>query len=978
MLRALPVAFEYPSALWLLGLLPLFVFVARRTAAELSAWRGGTSLGLRLTVAALLILALAGPRAVRTSDAVCALFLLDVSDSIPREQRRRAIEFVNEATKHMRPGDRAGIIVFGEDARMENLPGPQLEVRAIESRPRTGHTNLARALRLATAAFGEGAEKLCVVLSDGNENLGRAADEALVAKANGVTIYALPLSARRGPEVLVDKVDLPAHAACGEPVDVRVVLRATTRTNAALLFFCNERLAGQVAAPLAPGTNLVHHTLLLRSPGFYTVRVRVNAAQDTIAQNNEGYGFVRVAGKPQVLAVASRAEDARYLADVLRGVDIQCTIAPPQALPASAAGVAAYDAVLLCDASAAEFTAEQMLALEAAVRDLGVGLGMIGGENSFGPGGYWHTPVERALPVSTEVRQERRAAAVALCLVIDNSGSMEELEDGVPKIVMANAAACEAARLLGPNDEICVIATDTNARFVVPLGKVADRSALEEQINRLRGGGGGIFVYTGISTAYQALTRSSAAVRHIILLADGSDSEQQEGCLPLARRMAEEEKITLSVVSVGFGCHSPFLEELANAGKGRFYVAQSMAQVPRIYAKETFLAARPALVEKPFFPRVDATDEPLRAIDWGSAPPLLGYVATTAKPTARVAMAALHDDPLFAHWRYGLGRAFAFTSDAKNRWAARWLSWPEFSKLWAQIVRWALRPEESGEIETTLTIDRGQGELLVEAFGEEGRSLSGLEVSATLSLPNFARRTLDLVQIAPWRYRQTFPARDVGPYVANVVCKKPDGSTAQQVVAAAVPYLDEYRALGTNRFLLSRLAEAAGGRLLRASDASAIFTAPRRATRTSSPLWPLFVLLGALLFPADVAVRRLAIGGEQVRRALEWLGRAARALRPAAKPAPAPTVSALFEAKRRALAKYSPQSDRAEERAPAKAQPEAIAQPAAAEELAQRLAEAAARAHAAKAEGEPSGRRAGDTFSRLRVAKRRARRRAEK
>ena len=60
-------------------------------------------------------------------------------------------------------------------------------------------------------------------------------------------------------------------------------------------------------------------------------------------------------------------------------------------------------------------------------------------------------------------------------------------------------------------------------------------------------------------------------------------------------------------------------------------------------------------------------------------------------------------------WQYGLGRASVFTSDAKNRWAANWVTWPGFDKLWANIFRDLLPHALLSE--TSADFDRASDEL---------------------------------------------------------------------------------------------------------------------------------------------------------------------------------------------------------------------------------------------------------------------------
>src|ERR1019366_8374998 len=109
------------------------------------------------------------------------------------------------------------------------------------------------------------------------------------------------------------------------------------------------------------------------------------------------------------------------------------------------------------------------------------------------------------------------------------------------------------------------------------------------------------------------------------------------------------------------------------------YYIEDANKVPQIFTQETELAAGKTLKEDPFKAVVKKNVEAFKGIDFKSAPNLLGYVATKAKPTAEVLLetpgSAKDADPVLARWQYGLGKTAAFTSDLKDRWAADWLRW---------------------------------------------------------------------------------------------------------------------------------------------------------------------------------------------------------------------------------------------------------------------------------------------------------------
>jgi hypothetical protein len=92
----------------------------------------------------------------------------------------------------------------------------------------------------------------------------------------------------------------------------------------------------------------------------------------------------------------------------------------------------------------------------------GGGLMMTGGKDSYGPGGYFKSPLEPVMPVSMELRQEHRKLSVAIVVALDRSGSMAiPGPDGRPKIQLADLATAEVINMLGPTDQFGCIAIDT-------------------------------------------------------------------------------------------------------------------------------------------------------------------------------------------------------------------------------------------------------------------------------------------------------------------------------------------------------------------------------------------------------------------------------------------------------------------------------------------------------------------------------------
>src|SRR5260370_8541895 len=127
----------------------------------------------------------------------------------------------------------------------------------------------------------------------------------------------------------------------------------------------------------------------------------MDAAQATISQNNEAAAFVDVQGPRNVLISEGRTGGGQNIGAALRATQINVTVGTPADVPVTLEGLANYSAVVLADVPAADLGTTRMQVLQTYVRDLGRGLVVSGGENSYGVGGYALTPLEPTLPQQT-------------------------------------------------------------------------------------------------------------------------------------------------------------------------------------------------------------------------------------------------------------------------------------------------------------------------------------------------------------------------------------------------------------------------------------------------------------------------------------------------------------------------------------------------------------------------------------------------
>ena len=855
-------SFTRPEYLLLVPLAGALLWLSARVSyADLRGRRLLLAWGARVLLMLCLVLALAGAQLVKRGKGHVVAFVLDRSVSVPMAEQERGLEYIRESLKLRRPDQRGALVVFGRDAVVETESLRRPEDVKVTSVAGQAHTSISAGLRLALGLLPPESAGRIVLLSDGNENIGSATAEALAASAAGVPVDVVPLDSRSEADALVQDVNLVSEARAGEPVPLTVRVQATRPTETEVTVLVDDRPVQRQAVDLAGGKTTLNLSVRLEEPGFHKVDVLLNTPGDRCNENNAGTGFVRIAGKPRVLLVGGDAEDTQHLAESLRAQDVTVQTGGPAALPTNVAELEGYDSLILANCPAYKMGEGQMAMYRDAVRDLGIGLGMSGGEFSFGAGGYYETALEEALPLSMEVRKERGFPASAVVVVMDTSGSMGMLEDGVEKIQLAAEAAVSIVELLQAQDSVGVIASDPRPSEVCALRKIGSKSSLLADIRSLRAGGGGISVLPSLQAAYSTIAPNKSPIRHVIILADGSDCDQQEGSVPLAAEMSSQ-RITVTTIAFGDGPHVPFLKEVARAGKGNYYLTERAHDLKKVFTREALTIAKSVLMEAKFRPALAESSEVVQGLDWRAVPPLLGYVATTAKPLATVPLLAPKSDPVFAHWQYGLGRSIGFTSDASAHWAAHWLGWEGYGQFWGQAIRWTMRQPGHSPLYPTVERRGDRSVLTVDAVAEDGELLNGLDVWANLNRPDGTRERAQLIQIAPGRYQVETETAAGGAYVAALTATGPGGMQTLRDFGFCIAYPPDLADTRRDEAFLTSLAAQTAGRVLTAPEQA--FAPPASMPRVSLEIWRALLWIAALLLPLDVAVRRLVVTRKDV------------------------------------------------------------------------------------------------------------------
>ncbi len=886
-------------------LIVLVWWFSYRTLAALGPGRRIASLVLRTLVLLLFILALAEMQLVRTSDRLTVLFLVDLSESIPAERRQAMLSYVNEAIReHRKPDDRAGVIVFGRDAAIEIPPfDDDVQVFQIESDLDPNYTNLAQAMRLAQASFAEDTAKRIVVLTDGNENLGDAGEQARALADDGVGIDVVPVRYEKRGEVIVEKIAAPTNVREGQPFDLRVIVTNTKRPTDEDSGVVPGRLVVKQRAEgrsrtiidqqveLPPGKQPYGIEWDLEASGFYEFEAEFiprRPQDDAMPQNNQATTFVQIRGKGKILLIEDEDTPGEFdrLIRTLRrqsvggeelgGQKLEVNVRTTRQLFSNFAELQQYDAVLLANVPRERFSDAQIRML---VRNTeqGAGMVMLGGPNSFGAGGWANTEMEKAMPVEFQIKSAKVIPRGALAMVMHAS----EMARGN---FWQKQIADQALKALGPRDYCGVIYygnRGTNWLWkpgLCPVG--GNKQQMLGRIDRMIPGDMPDFD-PGLQLAFKGFSAvTDAAIKHMIVISDGDPSPPSAG---IVNALAKS-KITVSTVAVA--CHgtadSRRLSDLAKKTGGKYYAVQNPKTLPRIFQREARRVAQPLIYENKLGvrPYVKYYHEMIGGLG-DSFPPIKGYVMTTCKdnPLVEVALVAPQPGPernrtILAGWTYGLGKSVAFTTDAGARWATAWTDWEGYDKLFGQIAVWAMRPPaDEGNFTIDTHVEDGQVRVVVNALDKNDEFLNFLNMSGIVVQPgpDLETQRLKLEQTAPGRYEGAAPVGQPGSYFVTI---NPGGGMSPIRAGVNVPYSDEFRTRSSNEALLNGLVrlEPEGGDAGRLIEGPEDFSELERflsvdtfrhnlpKASSSQPIWHYLVLLASCLFFVDVFVRRVQVG----------------------------------------------------------------------------------------------------------------------
>ncbi|NMA91619.1 MAG: VWA domain-containing protein [Firmicutes bacterium] len=798
-------------------------------------------LACRSLLFCLLILALAQPGLVKTFKGQSIVYLLDQSRSV--ESAPELTGWINESLASAGPADQGAILGFAQNSRLLKPFTMERLATGSSTDVNPDFTAIEGALKAASSLFPAASNRRILLISDGQETDGDSLNFARTLAVQNIPVDILPIEVEPGEEVAVLDLILPRQCHPEQQVLVEIALQSTVGTRAELSLFWGGALVYQEPVSLAAGRQSFTIPVTVSGEGFQPVQAVIEPEEDTWLQNNQMRGLTFVEAPPRVLIAEGAGGKGTALHQSLLAGGTAAELIPCEQLPSSLAGLANYQAIYLVDVPAYRLPEQQQENLESFVKTLGGGLVAIGGKNSFGLGLYQDTPLENLLPVKMEVEEQEEMPGLDLVLVIDRSGSMSG-----EKINMAKNAALTSLDMLKERDRLAIITFNDQYQLHLPPTAVTAKEEIEELIAQISAGGGTI-IHPALEEAVDLIADSSKS-KHIILLSDG-----QEGATfsytTLINKMINN-NISLSTIGLGGDADQSFMQRLADRVDGRYYNVPRSADLPGIFLQETTLAGGDYLVEEEFRPTV--VDSSFRA--FATAKPLFtGYVASTPKPLAEVLLATHREHPLLSRWQYGLGRAIAFNSDSFGLWSSEFLSHPDFSTLWADSLSWVVPQFTGGDLALDVRLSGGGAEISALAGEPLGE---GESIQVTVMKEDQEPQELALKPEGDNRYSTRLEGVTEGIYLFSAARTANKGTIDQAIGGFAIPYSPEFQIPSTSgRELLEEIATLTGGRILK--NPREVFSAPFKPVRRTTDITFWLLLAAALLWPADIALRRFGL-----------------------------------------------------------------------------------------------------------------------
>jgi Mg-chelatase subunit ChlD len=818
---------------------------------------------LRILLITAIICALAGMNLQQPDRAGTVAAVADLSKSMPSGVRERHNESLKMLEQSRPRRNHLAIVSFAENAIIEKLPDDP-SLKDVRSEPSGNASDLYGALSAAAALIPPDGSGRILLLTDGEWTGRDPAPLFNMLAARGIAVDWRLIRRKPGPDPAIREIIAPLTVAPREYFTATAVIYSPVKQTIEFKLRRNGEVVRSGRRVVQAGENRLFFRDKAENSGVINGRLSIKAlnSKDMVSENNSAAYMVKAVGREPILLVTMSKNSS--LGPLLRrgGFDVRIKLAEETRFtPGDLAG---YRGIILENVPANLIGRTGMQNIVSLVRNTGIGLMMTGGKNSYGMGGYYHSPLEKIMPVSMELKKEMRKFAMSIVAVLDRSGSMGmQVKGGKTKMDLANQASAELLEIIGPQDEFGVIAVDSSPHIIIPLSKGNTLAGAGGKILSIDSMGGGIFVYTGLVEAVKMLMQSSCGTRHIILFADANDAEEPGKYKELLARCTKA-GISVSVIALGTkkDRDSEFLIDVAKRGEGRVFFTQDPHELPRLFAQDTFTIARSSFINKPAKIKFPPELKTITGRNFGRTFEVGGYNISYLRPKSGMAAVSIDDykAPAVAYRQAGTGKVMCLTFETDGEFTGKFATWTQAGDFLSALAGWTFGSGSNmlpGGMVLTQRIGNGLHQMKLHLDPERKKnSFRTLPQAISISRPNSQE---DVTTNGKFRWLDPDTMVCDMPLnnpAAHLTAIKIPGKRIWRAAPVRLPYSPEFAPRRKDAVMeLQRLCSRTGGR--ERSNLSGIWQELPVIVRLK-PLTPYLLMAAIILLLLEVLERRTA------------------------------------------------------------------------------------------------------------------------
>lgn len=784
---------------------------------------------LRIVIVVTVILAMCAPVIKMPMRSGTVVVVADRSLSMPTEAREMQVGTINILSKHMGKDDLLGVVSFASKPSIDRAPlGSAAPFSTFYSESSNDASDLSAALDQAISLIPPGDKGRILVVSDGRwtgENPNRLISRYL---QHGIAIDYRLIERSTAGDIAVVALEAPGIVLPREAFTLNAWIRVPTSQEIEYELMREDQVIQTKKIQVPSGDSRLVFRDFAGKPGAmqYSLRIK-GVGDDPVPENNLARKIVGVEGTRPLLVLAP--EGKSMLPPIFNNAGIETELIPPERMSWNLKELSAFSGILIENLPASEIGQSGMTLISEWVKQSGTGLMFTGGKNAYATGGYYKSPLEEIMPVSMELRREHRKLSVAICAVLDTSGSMgATVPGGKQKIDLAKLGAAEIPRVLTAMDEIAVIGYDNVPRYLVHLEQNTNPEGARTRIMQPGSLNYGIFAYKALECAINEISKANAETRHIILFAD-ADHVVEPGNFRQLLTIAKKAGITCSCIGLGTknDTDARVLMDIAAAGGGQCYFTDQPTELPRLFAQDTMVVARSTFIEEATEIKVNTGEmHALSSISFGQPPKIGGYnlcypQTKPSGPPVNVAIRSVDEytAPILAFHQVGLGRVICYTGQADGQFTGDIVSWENYNSFLSSMARWTSGRADDLPNNMLLSQEIIDGTCHIRLHLDpeaEANSITSLPSITTLrQTPGKAleTETFQMRWLEPEMLGVTVPLDGSETLMATVSLNDGMGTPPIPMAPICLPYSPEFRPVepGKGREALRLLAEATGG-----------------------------------------------------------------------------------------------------------------------------------------------------------------------